>query len=148
MERQQNAGREAEQVHVNDHAPFLFAGYGSHSTAPTHTSHPHDTSPITLHLNVLHEGKRIFPRLDLTAEQCPDLQSVMSAIAHRWVGQFPAATCDANGNVNTQNWKVQVWLPEGLMPAENDGDWTIAQLTAGTVDWMDNGLRVVIDLGI
>lgn len=33
------------------------------------------------------------------------------------------------------------------MTADNDGDWTIAQLSAGTIDWMDNDLRVVVDLG-
>lgn len=28
----------------------------------------------------------------------------------------------------------------------NDNDWAIAQLSAGTIDWMDNDLRVIVDL--
>ncbi|EED16152.1 conserved hypothetical protein [Talaromyces stipitatus ATCC 10500] len=146
IHRQENAQREPEQTHTSEHAPFLSAAYGSDSAQGQH-AHPHDTSPITLHLNVLHDGKRILPRLDVTAEQCPDLASVRNLIAHRWTGQFPASTCDENGNVVTTNWKIQVWLPEGLVTADNDGDWTIAQLSAGTIDWMDNDLRVIVDLG-
>jgi hypothetical protein len=98
-------------------------------------------------LNVIHDSKRVVPRLDVTAEQCPDLASIRSLIAHRWSGQLPASTCDENGNVDTSSWKIQVWLPEGLVTADNDGDWTIAQLSAGTIDWMDSDLRVVVDLG-
>jgi hypothetical protein len=95
----------------------------------------------------MYEGKRIFPRLDVTAEQCPDLASVCNLIAHRWTGQFPAPICDSNGIVDTTDWKIQAWLPEGLVTQDNDGLWTIAQLTAGTVDWMENDLRVLIDIG-
>lgn len=28
---------------------------------------------------------------------------------------------------------------------QNDGEWTIALLSAGTVDWMDGGLRVLVE---
>ena len=39
-------------------------------------------------------------------------------------------------------------MPEGLVPVQNDGEWTIAQLSAGTVDWMDGDLRVVVEVGV
>lgn len=126
---------------MHQHAP-----YGT-STAQNHHGHSDDTSPITLKFNVIQEGKRVVPRLDVTAEQCPDLASVRNFIAHRWSGQLPASTCDANGIVDPTGWKIQVWLPEGLITTENDGDWTIAQLSAGTIDWMDSDLRVIVDIG-
>jgi hypothetical protein len=116
--------------------------------APTPTSgsgpHPDDTSPITLHLNVMQSGKRVAPKLNVTAEQCPDLASVRQLISRSYPCHLPF---DGHGDVDASHWKIQVWLPEGLVPVQNDGEWTIAQLSAGTVDWMDGDLRVVIDVG-
>lgn len=104
----------------------------------------HDTSPITLHFNVIQDGKRIAPKLEVTAEQCPDLASVRQLISRNYSGHLPF---DGHGDVDPLFWKIQVWVPEGLIPVQNDGEWTIAQLSAGTVDWMDGDLRVVIDVG-
>ncbi|RAO72634.1 uncharacterized protein BHQ10_008646 [Talaromyces amestolkiae] len=146
IHKQETGGREPEQAQTTEHAPFLSAMHQPAYGTVTNQDQ-HDTSPITLRLNVIHDSKRVVPRLDVTAEQCPDLASVRSLIAHRWSGQLPASTCDENGNVDTSSWKIQVWLPEGLVTADNDGEWTIAQLSAGTIDWMDNDLSVVIDLG-
>lgn len=154
----QNPGTEAHNETSrlgNETAPYLSAmhQHSSYNAAQNHHNHDHhhhghpdETSPITLRFNVIHEGKRVVPRLDVTAEQCPDLASVRNLIAHRWSGSLPVSTCDDNGNVVTSGWKIQVWLPEGLVTTDNDGDWTIAQLSAGTIEWMDNDLRVIVDV--
>lgn len=72
-----------------------------------------------------------------------------SFLAHRLSGQLQSSATtllDANGQVDTSRWRIQVWLPEGVVPMSNDNDWAIAQLSAGTIDWMDNDLRVIVDL--
>jgi hypothetical protein len=33
-----------------------------------------------------------------------------------------------------------------LAAVQNDGDWTMALLSAGNVDWMDGDLKVLVDL--
>ena len=44
-------------------------------------------------------------------------------------------------------WKVKVWLPDGLLPVQNQKDWAIAVLTADAVDWMDGELKVLVEVG-
>jgi len=145
-----------ETTHSSDHADphtMNHAAYlGSMHQSPfdsTAASHHDESSPITVRFNILHEGKRLIPRLDVTAAQCPDLASMRSFLAHRLSGQLPASatgSLDANGHLDTARWRVQVWLPEGVVPMDNDNDWAIAQLSAGIIDWMDNELRVIVDL--
>lgn len=109
---------------------------------------------ITLCINILQNNKRILPRFDVPAEQCPDLETAKRLIGRRFTGQLPETPqvqqdFDGNwsSNCSASSWKFKVWLPEGLVPVQNDGEWTIAQLSAGTVDWMDGELRVVVDIG-
>lgn len=132
--------------HAMNHAYLGPMHQSPFDSAPA--SHHDESSPITVRFNVLHEGKRVVPRLDSTATQCPDLASIRSFLAHRLSGQLPssATSLDANGQVDTSRWRIQVWLPEGVVPMDNDNDWAIAQLSAGTIDWMDNDLRVIVDL--
>lgn len=43
--------------------------------------------------------------------------------------------------------RFKVWLADGLVPVQNDGEWMIALMSAGTVDWMDGDLRVIGEVG-
>lgn len=130
-----------QQVHQSN-----FGSTVTPTTTATGGDH-HSTSPITLHFNIVQDGKRILPRLDVSADQCPDLAGLRQFISRRYAGQLPVSGFDETGAPDTSRWKIQVWLPEGLVPVQNDGEWTIAQLSAGTVDWMDGDLRVVVDVG-
>lgn len=124
-----------------------------------HHSHQHhqNQNPITLRINIVQNGKRILPRLDVPADQCPDLETAKQLINRRFAGQLPehssvpdfdSSTGSWTSSSNTAGgWRFKVWLPEGLVPVQNDGEWTIAQLSAGTVDWMDGDLRVVVEVG-
>ncbi|KAH8701000.1 hypothetical protein BGW36DRAFT_258995, partial [Talaromyces proteolyticus] len=136
------------ETHGLSHTSYMQSIHQSPFDSGPATNHTHhdETSPITLRLNVIQDGKRVVPRLDVTAEQCPDLPSLRNLIGHRFATQLPTYRLDGNGNVDSSRWKIQVWLPEGLVSVTNDGDWTIAQLSAGTIDWMDNDLRVVVDI--
>lgn len=103
--------------------------------------HANTTSPshsISLHLNILQNGKRLLPRLDLSADSCPDLTTLKQHISRRFTTQFPSPSLDS--------CKFRVWLPDGLSTVQNDGEWTIALLNAGAVDWMDGDLRVLAEL--
>ncbi|KAN0084986.1 hypothetical protein V8E54_001453 [Elaphomyces granulatus] len=109
------------------------------------------TSSITLRINVIQNGKRILPRIDVPADKCPDLDSVKQLITHRFAGQLPEALSpgfdDSTGTWNSSRWRFKVWLSEGLVYVQNDGEWTIAQLSTSAVEWMDGDLRVILDLG-
>lgn len=119
----------------------------------TNTTSSNPQTPISLHLNILQGGKRILPRLDLPAGQCPDLESIKQLISRRFAGQLPGLRSDPSDFDSSTGtwrsspaWKFKVWLPDGLAPVQNDGEWTIALLSAGTVDWMDGDLKVLVEV--
>jgi hypothetical protein len=125
---------------------------GGANTANASATTSSSQTPISLRLNILQNGKRILPRFDLPAEQCPDLDTVKQLVCRRFAGQIPGVPLDADLGPSsgtwrsTAGWKFRVWLPDGLAPVQNDGEWTISLLSAGTVDWMDGDLRVLVDI--
>ncbi|KAF9894304.1 hypothetical protein FE257_007807 [Aspergillus nanangensis] len=106
---------------------------------------------ITLRVNIMQNGKRILPRFDLPAAQCSDLETMKQHLLRRFDGQLPGfppsdSALDQGSWGAFPGWKFKVWLPDGLTPVQNDGEWTIALLSAGNVDWMDGDLRVLVEL--
>lgn len=39
-----------------------------------------------------------------------------------------------------------MWLPDGLLPVQNQKDWTLAVLSADAVDWMDGELKLLVEV--
>lgn len=75
------------------------------------------------------------------------------AILRRYPDQIPNVPLDhidpAVQQARTSaaaTWKVRVWLPDGLVAVEHEKDWTIALLSADTVEWMDGDLKVLVDI--
>lgn len=94
---------------------------------------------IAVHINIVQNGqhKRILPRLDITADQCPDYASLVAKIRqyyqqHHQLQYIPTL-------------RLRTLLENGLVPIQNDGEWMVALLAATTVDWMDGELRIVVD---
>lgn len=71
-------------------------------------------------------------------------------VARKFAGELPGIPSDLNSDPNAWNtsisWKFKVWLPEGLVLVENDGDWTLALLAAEKVDWLDGELKVLVEI--
>ncbi|KAE8151074.1 hypothetical protein BDV25DRAFT_139232 [Aspergillus avenaceus] len=113
---------------------------------------PTTTTPISLRINVMQNGKRILPRFDLPAGHCPDLEMLKQIICRRFAGQLPGLLTDPSLDpaawASSIGWRFRVWLPEGLTPVQNDGEWTIALLSAGNIEWMDGDLRVLVELDV
>lgn len=81
--------------------------------------------------------------MDVSAEQCPDLNTLKHTIVHRFSDRLSSVVPDHRPE---SAWKVKVFVPDGLSSVSSDGEWTIALLSAATVDWMDNEMKVVVDL--
>ncbi|KAJ5124557.1 uncharacterized protein N7515_008382 [Penicillium bovifimosum] len=118
------------------------------------TSSQNQGQTSLLRVNILHNGKRILPRFDLPAGQCPNIDSVKQAILRRYPGQIPGLSAFQDGHANNADaresaaagWKVKVWLPDGLMDVQSQKDWAIAVLSADAVDWMDGELKVLVEI--
>jgi hypothetical protein len=107
-------------------------------------------SQVSLRVNVLQRGKRILPRLDLPASQCNNADAVKQLVLRRYPGQIPGVSftegSDTVAQDTTADWKLRVWLPTGLTVVQSERDWTIALLSADTVDWMDGELKLLIEI--
>lgn len=105
---------------------------------------------VSLRVNVLQRGKRILPRLDLPALQCNNADAVKQLLLRRYPGQIPGVSFTEGSHAAAQDatadWKLRVWLPNGLTLVQSERDWTIALLSAGTVDWMDGELKLLIEI--
>ena len=110
------------------------------------------STPLTLHINILQNNKRVLRPFSIPADECPMLEILRMRITRHYGGQLPPAFNPSTWDSETKSWrtpaewKFRVWLPDGLAPVQNDGEWTIALLSAGTVDWMDGGLRVLVEV--
>ncbi|CAI7578364.1 unnamed protein product [Penicillium pancosmium] len=127
--------------------------FPSHTQPTTNTSsaptqNPCTQNPTYLRINIVQQGKRILPRLDLPASQCPDVETVKHTILRRYPNLSGSASIDNNSQQAREtlaSWKVKAWLPQGLVPVQADKEWTIALLTAETTEWMDGDLKVLVE---
>jgi very-short-patch-repair endonuclease len=57
-----------------------------------------------------------------------------------------SAAQEARESAVVAEWRVKVWLPDGMLVVQSQKDWTIALLSADTVDWMDGDLKVLVEV--
>lgn len=120
--------------------------------APTNSTYH---TQIYLRINVLQRGKRILPRLDLQAGQCPNVDTIKEAVLRRYHGQIPGLPLlQGSEGIEQQirdlaaasSWKVRALVPDGLITIQSEKDWAFALLSADTVDWMDGDLKILVEI--
>lgn len=148
----QQANSEQAQIHHHHHHHHHHQPppIGSLPSAPSISTSASPSTTNTdnqtyLHVNILQQGKRILPRLDIPAGQFPNIDLVKQAILRRYGGQIPN-TDKTDSLDQTMSWSIKVWLPEGLTQVGSSKDWAVALLTADTVDWMDGIVKVLVDI--
>lgn len=125
--------------------------FHAQSQQNTNTS-TNNLSPQTqtyIRVNILQQGKRTLPRLDILAGQCPDVETVKQAILRRYPNLNGSNSLEHHPQQARESpalWKVKAWLPQGLTPIQVDKDWNIALLTAYTTEWMDGDLKVLVEI--
>ncbi|KAK2745046.1 hypothetical protein FQN55_006403 [Onygenales sp. PD_40] len=139
------------------------------TTAPV-SKHPPATSTttpqipphqITVHINTINPSnpsKRLIPRLDISADQIPNLPCLLHKVrVHHDQFRERHAQQQLMGNgggdglgsmgfdaIADPALPVKVWLEDGLVEVRTQAEWAVALLTVSTVDWMDGELRVVV----
>ncbi|KEF59520.1 uncharacterized protein A1O9_04364 [Exophiala aquamarina CBS 119918] len=85
--------------------------------------------------------RREVPRFTLTPESAPSLAALIAEVDKRY--KRPA-----DPDISTQQKQpiVKVWLTDGLVTVAEDGEWMVALLSAGVVDWMDGEIRVLVEV--
>ncbi|KAL1958035.1 hypothetical protein VTO42DRAFT_5247 [Malbranchea cinnamomea] len=143
QQEQQQPQRLPQPQH--EHHPHQSAFPSPSTTTDTSYHHTHlqsnaslEQSVITVHINIVQNGqnKRILPRFDLPADQCPDyatlINKIRQYIQHHQIQYVPAL-------------RLRALLENGLVPIQNDGEWMVALLAVTTAEWMDGELRIVVE---
>lgn len=116
---------EAVQAHVPSMPPSRLAQVGS----------------ITLLINLMiSDGstrRRMIPRFSLNPDAAPNLESLRLQIKTRTKATTVRKIDQAS---------VKVWLADGLLQIKDDGQWMVALLSAGTMEWMDGEVRVLVEV--
>ena len=94
--------------------------------------------PITLHVNLIREGKRLHGRLDIAATVSMEFSAILEHVDVRAAARKIEA--------NLEGGKIMVMLPEGLVPVAEDDQWRVALGIVRSNDWMDSELTILIEL--
>ncbi|KAL8792953.1 MAG: hypothetical protein Q9195_004450 [Heterodermia aff. obscurata] len=107
------------------------------NTQQSGTSQPGATlqyyDEVQLRFNMIRNNQRISPPYELTAKECPDLQTV-----------FLKALPYLSGRPHNE-LQIRVLMPSGLTLIQDDDDWIKALNQVGQVEWMDNEMKVLIE---
>lgn len=96
---------------------------------------------LRLLIHIVHQDKCVLPPFDIPSNECRDLEALRKKIEQHYslvrlrdkrVMPLPEAT-------------FKVWLPDGLVRVEDDGQWMVALLSAEKVEWMGGQIRVLLE---
>jgi len=100
---------------------------------------------IVLYVNVVSNTggalRRVIPRFELTPESAPNLSALVAEVNRRYKSATGNSLPGKEGGP-----LVKVWLTDGLVTVVEDGEWMVALLSAGVVDWMDGQVRVLVEV--
>ena len=101
---------------------------------------------LTLHISIVSAGSdptssatRFLPRLSLSAAVVPNLAALRARLE-----EYVRSSSDQSRGTGFD--LIQVWLPDGLVRVQDDGEWMGALLKAEMVEWMDREVRVLVEI--
>lgn len=103
--------------------------------------------PIELLVNVVRRGtsmmKRLIPRFNLQSNDCSTISILQQEVKKRLDEVDMGEEGPDKDELDVEHCEVRVWLPDGLVAVNSDGDWIMALLSAETAEWMDEQMRVL-----
>lgn len=91
-------------------------------------------SHLRLRINIFEGQQRIRPCLEVSAEDCPDLEAVYTNVLQH------------HGDAILEKVTVSVLLPQGLISVGSDEDWARALSEVQATEWMDGETKVIVEL--
>lgn len=109
---------------------------------PAHEARiPTPIGSVVLLINLMtSEGgmlRRIIPRFSLSPEAATNLASLRQRVKEHAMGATDR---------NIDHGTIRVLMSDGLIEIKDDGEWMVALLSAGTVEWMDGEVRVLVEI--
>lgn len=110
-------------------------------TVSTTSNDQPSNNSLQLLINIVHEDKCVLPSFDILSSKCPDLEGLRAQIQNH----YSLATLQEKQVVALSEARLKVWLPDGLVRVEDDGQWMVALLSAEKVEWMGGQIRVLLE---
>lgn len=102
---------------------------------------PNLSSSPQLLIYIVHQNKCVLPCFDIPFNNCPNLDALRMQIQKH----YGIATLQEKRVTPLPEATFKVWLPDGLIRVEDDGQWMVAVLSADTVEWMGGRIRVLLE---
>ena len=99
-------------------------------------------SALRLLVYLVRQDKCLLPFFDVPSSKCPDIEALRMQVEEH----YGLATLQEKGVASLLEAKLKVWLPDGLVRVEDDGQWMVALLSADSVEWMGGQIRVLFDV--
>jgi hypothetical protein len=99
-------------------------------------------SSLLLLVYIVQQDKCLLPSFHVPSSQCPNLETLRSEVEEH----FGLRRLQEKGVTSLSEAALKVWLPDGLVRVEDDGQWMVALLSADTVEWMGGQVRVLLEI--
>lgn len=112
------------------------------------------STPLTATSASVDSVKRLIAPFTVSAASVPNLQILSMKVEEQYGMDLRQLSCldagtperqDTSGSESTR-FNVRVWLPDGLVRVRDDGEWTVALLSAEMVEWMDGEVKILVCL--
>jgi hypothetical protein len=98
-------------------------------------------SSLQLVIHIVHKDKCVLPSFDIPSNLCPNLDALRMQI----VQHYSLTTLQEEQVMPLSEATLKAWLPDGLVRVVDDGQWMVALLSAGRVEWMGGQMRVLLE---
>lgn len=99
-------------------------------------------SSLQLLIHIVQQDNCILPPFDIQSNDCPSLEALRKQIQEH----YSLAMLQEKGVTSLSEATLKVWLPDGLVRVEDDGQWMVALLSADKVEWMGGEIRVLLEI--
>lgn len=148
----QEAARESHDIDpkLNNYHYSLESAFSDPSEDISSTNKPHETNgrtseerngtvhEVTLryNVNIIQEGKRVLPKLELNATSCPGFLDLVQHILNLF----------SDHGQQYQTNGIRVLGANGLVKIEDDESWMAAVKEVEENEWMEGDVKIVVDL--
>jgi hypothetical protein len=105
------------------------------------TNGPTPKGPLRLLIHIVRQDKCLLQPFHVSSNECPDIEALRKQIQDH----YSLVRLQERDVTSLSEVTLKVWLPDGLVRVEDDGQWMVALLSAEAVEWMGGQLTVLLD---
>lgn len=115
--------------------PALRAAATTASEVMDQDGQPRQDRPVSILVNIISgdDQHRLTPEFVLSSDSVPTVEVLTHKLEQHYNHPLESITINA-------------WLPQGLFRISENSDWTMACMMVCTTPWMDNQLKIVVEL--